>query len=94
MRGDFIFSLTTGMGNLEWETLFPIHKRDYSRGPVGQCQFQKKGVRRKDTILKEIAKAYLVPHINSNFEKRVRLLKGMIGRYRANGFLMHSDRNC
>lgn len=53
----------------------------------------KEGVRRKDTILKEIAKAYLVPYINSNFEKRVRLLKGMIGRYRANGFLMHSDRN-
>ena len=47
-----------------------------------------------ETILKEIAKTYLVPYINSNFDDRVQLLKGMVERYGADGFLMHSDRSC
>ena len=47
-----------------------------------------------ETILKELARAYLVPYINSNFAERVRLLKSMVERYGANGFLMHSDRSC
>jgi benzoyl-CoA reductase/2-hydroxyglutaryl-CoA dehydratase subunit BcrC/BadD/HgdB len=45
-------------------------------------------------VFREIAKAYLVPYINTDFGERVRLLKGMIEKYRANGFLMHSDRSC
>jgi bcr-type benzoyl-CoA reductase subunit B len=47
-----------------------------------------------ETIFAEIAKTYLVPYINSNFEDRVQLLKGMVEKYGANGFLMHSDRSC
>ena len=47
-----------------------------------------------ETILTEVAKTYLVPYINSNFDDRVQLLKGMIERYGADGFLMHSDRSC
>ena len=47
-----------------------------------------------DTIFKEIARSYLSPYINNNFENRVRLLKDMVEKYRANGFLMHSDRSC
>jgi benzoyl-CoA reductase/2-hydroxyglutaryl-CoA dehydratase subunit BcrC/BadD/HgdB len=47
-----------------------------------------------ETLFIELAKAYLVPYINSNFAERVRLLQSMIERYRANGFLMHSDRSC
>jgi benzoyl-CoA reductase/2-hydroxyglutaryl-CoA dehydratase subunit BcrC/BadD/HgdB len=47
-----------------------------------------------ETILTEIAKTYLVPYINSNFDDRVQLLKGMVEKYGANGFLMHSDRSC
>jgi bcr-type benzoyl-CoA reductase subunit B len=49
---------------------------------------------RIETILSEIAKTYLVPYINSNFDDRVQLLKGMVEKYGANGFLMHSDRSC
>jgi benzoyl-CoA reductase/2-hydroxyglutaryl-CoA dehydratase subunit BcrC/BadD/HgdB len=47
-----------------------------------------------ETIFQELAKAYLVPYINSGFDERVRLLTSMIEKYRANGFLMHSDRSC
>ncbi len=47
-----------------------------------------------ETIFGELAKVYLVPYINSNFDHRVELLKSMVERYRANGFLMHSDRSC
>jgi len=47
-----------------------------------------------ETIFSEIAKTYLVPYINSNFDDRVQLLKGMVERYGADGFLMHSDRSC
>jgi bcr-type benzoyl-CoA reductase subunit B len=47
-----------------------------------------------ETIFTEIAKTYLVPYINSNFDDRVQLLKSMVERYGANGFLMHSDRSC
>jgi bcr-type benzoyl-CoA reductase subunit B len=47
-----------------------------------------------ETLFKELAKTYLVPYINSNFSERVRLLKGMVEKYGANGFLMHSDRSC
>jgi benzoyl-CoA reductase/2-hydroxyglutaryl-CoA dehydratase subunit BcrC/BadD/HgdB len=46
------------------------------------------------TIFEELAKAYLVPYINSGFDERVRLLTNMIEKYGANGFLMHSDRSC
>jgi benzoyl-CoA reductase/2-hydroxyglutaryl-CoA dehydratase subunit BcrC/BadD/HgdB len=47
-----------------------------------------------ETIFEEIAKSYLVPYINNNFDDRVRLLTDMVERYGANGFLMHSDRSC
>jgi len=47
-----------------------------------------------ETIFMEIAKTYLVPYINKNFDDRVQLLKGMVEKYGANGFLMHSDRSC
>jgi bcr-type benzoyl-CoA reductase subunit B len=47
-----------------------------------------------ETIFMEIAKTYLVPYINNNFDDRVQLLKGMVEKYGANGFLMHSDRSC
>ena len=35
-----------------------------------------------------------MPYINNNFAERVQILKNMIARYKANGFLMHSDRSC
>jgi benzoyl-CoA reductase/2-hydroxyglutaryl-CoA dehydratase subunit BcrC/BadD/HgdB len=47
-----------------------------------------------ETVFRELARVYLVPYINSNFEQRVELLKGMVEKYQANGFLMHSDRSC
>jgi bcr-type benzoyl-CoA reductase subunit B len=47
-----------------------------------------------DTILHELAKAYLMPYINHGFPERVRILKGMLEKYNADGFLMHSDRSC
>lgn len=47
-----------------------------------------------DTLFRELATAYLLPYINNNFSERVRLLREMLEKYRANGFLMHSDRSC
>jgi len=46
------------------------------------------------TILKELATAYLLPYINNGFPERVRILKNMLEKYDADGFLMHSDRSC
>jgi benzoyl-CoA reductase/2-hydroxyglutaryl-CoA dehydratase subunit BcrC/BadD/HgdB len=47
-----------------------------------------------DDVLHEMARAYLTPYINNNFASRVETLKGMLSTYRADGFLMHSDRSC
>lgn len=47
-----------------------------------------------DDVLREMARAYLTPYINNNFSSRVETLKGMLATYRADGFLMHSDRSC
>jgi len=45
-------------------------------------------------VLNELAKAYLLPYINNGFPERVRILKNMLEGYKADGFLMHSDRSC
>ena len=47
-----------------------------------------------ETILRQLATAYLLPYINNGFQERVRLLKNMLAKYQADGFLMHSDRSC
>jgi len=47
-----------------------------------------------DTLFRELAKPYLTPYINRGFAERVRILKEMLARYGADGFLMHSDRSC
>ena len=47
-----------------------------------------------DVILDELARAYLMPYINSNFDRRVKLLSEMLDAYHADGFIMHSDRSC
>ncbi len=47
-----------------------------------------------DYILRELAKTYLLPYINNGFADRVRILKNMLQKYNADGFLMHSDRSC
>lgn len=47
-----------------------------------------------ENVLKQLGSAYLLPYINNGFPERVRLLKDMLGKYKADGFLMHSDRSC
>lgn len=52
------------------------------------------GLDDRKTVLRELAKAYLLPYINNGFPERVRILKNMLEKYRADGFIMHSDRSC
>lgn len=47
-----------------------------------------------ETLFRDLARPYLTPYINQGFEERVRIMKEMLVKYGADGFLMHSDRSC
>ena len=47
-----------------------------------------------DDVFTEVAKSYLQPYINSSFDRRVALFTEMVRTYKADGFVMHSDRSC
>lgn len=47
-----------------------------------------------DAILDQLSRAYLSPYINSGFERRVEMFAEMLEHYKADGFIMHSDRSC
>ena len=56
--------------------------------------FDPEGATDWDAALDELGRAYLTPYINCSFDRRVEMFAEMLETYRADGFIMHSDRSC